>query len=126
MAAVPIAGPPPGATCSGSSQRSRATSTPPEPQAGAGQRQHVAARDGDLEISRQERIPGLLGVVLERTDDLQDPPDVADLPVRLAELVELVQLGIAVAFQAPRLQDQRRGVAEHPGAGAGLLDPVER
>ena len=30
-----------------------------------------------------------------------------------------------MTFQASLLHDQRRGVAEDPGAGAGLLDPVE-
>ena len=56
----------------------------------------------------------LLGVVFQRADDFQDAPDIADLPVGLAELVELIQLGIVVAFQATLLHDQRRGIAEDP------------
>ena len=53
-------------------------------------------------IGVEERLLCLLGVVFQRADDLQDTPDVASLPVRLAELVEFIELGIVVTFQALR------------------------
>jgi hypothetical protein len=98
----------------------------PDSQAGPGHREHGAARDGDLEIGREERVLRLLGVVLKRADDLQDAPNVADFPIGLGVLVQHVELGIVVGFEAPLLHQQRRGVAEDPGAVEGLLDPVER
>jgi hypothetical protein len=70
-----------------------------------------------LQRGVEERLLCLLGVTFQRADELQDAPDVVDLPVRLAKLVEVRELGIVVTFQASLMPTPHPILLEGPTNG---------